>query len=114
MPAAEPQTTNSPESVYRTLLNIWLIIMLIIALGSLLPWAALAFFAMISYPSDDREFSMYIFLTFFYTYPIFPLWASSVARKAYKNNKDSLAWALSSLSIAPALVFSLLLYFNAI
>ena len=107
-------TTPAPKPISRVLLSVWMFIMLAVALGSLLPWLALAFSALISYPSQDREFSMYIFLAFFYAYPIFPIGFAIAARNAYKKEENALAWVYSTLSVAPFIIFSLLAYINII
>jgi len=99
-------TITAPVSkpASRILLTIWIILMQIFALASLVIWLLFVFISLVFHDDPGPyKLSTLIFLTLFYSYPIYPLGTMTVAWATYIYRRDWLAWIFSGLQIFPIL-----------
>lgn len=106
----EEKPTATPKSPARIILATWITITNILSFGSLLPWATLVLCSMMSYPTEEKDFSYYSFRAAIYAYPFAILGLAIFAWYAYKKGWNLAAQITSIVSILPVVWFVFLIF----
>jgi hypothetical protein len=100
--------TETPKPPSRALLVIWMVLTQLFALGSLLPWVAMAGMSVMAFdsPGSTEMIQPYLFVGAVLCYPALPIGLIIGAWLAFAKQKSVLAFMLSTLSaLLPGLAF---------
>ena len=97
-----------PLKPRRTRLTIWMIISLLLMLGSLLIWLLVAGLSVMAFDSGVSA-EAWAIVIIVWSYPILPIGLIVAAWIAYARHKNILAVVLSGLSFAPPILCFLLI-----
>ena len=101
--------TPLPTQPRRKALLVWMILSLVLTLGSLLIWLLMAGLSVMAFDSGQTK-EAWTFVILVWSYPILPVVLTIAGWIAYKKRKNILAAVLAGLAFAPPFLFYLFLF----